>query len=378
MDNNSLKELQKITVPRNFSKGDYICYEGQPGTEMYIVLKGMVGIYLNDSMGNIKEVSKVTEGEFFGEMAIFDHLPRSASCIALKDTVCVAINEENIDNLFVCCPQIAKKLVATMSGRIRNLNHEIYKNNRRMKNRKVAKFSIPSAYAFSHVVSEPYQAPQYIDRAIHICPVCKEEVEVVGVRKNKLSQRRIDLDGQMNYYECNPLWYEVIGCPHCNYSNYYLSFFNIDEEEIEQVKQIVEEEHRPVIDTILNSTAFDNVVLRYLQTIHLHEHIHQDDMEMLGTLWLKLYWLVKDSGDQRFTKYCAKNAVKKLRTALDGNLIADADSKCHISLSFSYLLNYLGEKEDALEYCSIAAESSNPKLKEQALRLKNMIEKDRI
>lgn len=378
MDNNSLKELQKITVPKHFEQGDYICYEGQPGKEMYIVLKGTVGIYLNDSMGNLKEVSKATVGEFFGEMAVFDNLPRSASCIALEETTCVAINEENIDTLFTCCPDITKKLVAIMSGRIRHLNHEIYKSNRKSKTRKIAKFSIPAAYGFSHIVSEPYQAPQYTDHAVHICPVCKEEVPVVGIRKNRLSQRRMELDGQISYYECDPLWYEVIGCPHCHYCNYYLRFFNIEEEEITTVKKILEEEHKPVIESYPKPTNFDMMVIRYLQAIHLQEHINQDDTEMTGTLWLKLYWLVKNSGDQKFARYCAKNAVKKLRTALDGNLILDELSKGHIALSFAYLLSFLGEQEDALEYCSIASQCSSENVKEQALRLKNMIEKGRI
>ena len=375
MDVNSLKELQKITTPKSFTKGEYICYEGQPGNEMYIILKGLVGVYICSPIGAMTEVSRINEGEFFGEMAIFDSLPRSASCIALEDTVCVAINEENIENLFTCCPKIAKKLVVTMSGRIRHLNKELYKSNKKVRKRKVAKFTIPTAYGFSHIVSEPYQAPKYFQSATHVCPVCKEEVSTVGIKRNILSPRKIGVDGRIQYYECDPLWYEVMACPHCHYSNHYLNFFLVDTEEIETIKQLIKKEHLPVLERVEKKSAFDSLVHSYLQAIHINEHISQDDYELIGTLWLKLYWLGRDSGDQRFAKYCAKNSVKKLRVALDGEHIADDESKNYIALSLAYMLYVLEEKEDALDYCSLVTDCADSRIKDKALRLKIAIEK---
>ena len=86
MNAETIKQLQKVSVPRTFAKDEYICYEGQPGNEMYIILKGLVSICLTSAIGTLIEVDQLKSGDFFGEMAIFDNLPRSASCIALEDT----------------------------------------------------------------------------------------------------------------------------------------------------------------------------------------------------------------------------------------------------------------------------------------------------
>ena len=92
----TVRQLQKIAKPIVFTKDEYICYEGEPGNEMYIILKGLVGVYVTNAMGALVEVSQINVGDFFGEMAIFDKLPRSATCIALEDTICVAINKDNL------------------------------------------------------------------------------------------------------------------------------------------------------------------------------------------------------------------------------------------------------------------------------------------
>ena len=46
MQPETILQLKKISVPKQFFAKDYICHEGQPGNEMYIILKGSVGIYI--------------------------------------------------------------------------------------------------------------------------------------------------------------------------------------------------------------------------------------------------------------------------------------------------------------------------------------------
>ena len=94
----TIMQLRKISKPKQFAKDDYICQEGQPGNEMYIILKGSVGIFVTNTLGTLNQVATMTEGGFFGEMAIFDDLPRSASCIAMEDTICVAVDKSNLRN----------------------------------------------------------------------------------------------------------------------------------------------------------------------------------------------------------------------------------------------------------------------------------------
>ena len=96
----TLEQLRKISMPRQFPKDEYICYEGQLGNEMYIILKGEVGVFVTNPIGTLNQVATIGVGDFFGEMAIFDNLPRSASCIALEETIAVAVTKENLDAFY--------------------------------------------------------------------------------------------------------------------------------------------------------------------------------------------------------------------------------------------------------------------------------------
>ena len=127
-------ELEQISEPKYFDKDEYVCYEGQLGKEMYIVLRGSRGVYITGVLGNLTRVATISEGQFFGEMAIFDSKPRSASCIALEDTVCIAINKGNLQKFLATCPDMAEVILSGMSGRIRKLNEELYKRSQNNKN----------------------------------------------------------------------------------------------------------------------------------------------------------------------------------------------------------------------------------------------------
>ena len=94
MREETIAQLRKLSTPKTFVKDEYVCYEGQPGEEMYIILKGSVGVFVTGAIGTLNQVATIKSGDFFGEMAIFDSLPRSASCIALEDTVTVAVTKE--------------------------------------------------------------------------------------------------------------------------------------------------------------------------------------------------------------------------------------------------------------------------------------------
>mgnify|MGYP003294011621 CR=1 FL=1 len=135
MREETIAQLKKVSVPRMFPKNEYICHEGQPGNEMYIILKGTVGVFITSAIGTLTHVATIQSGNFFGEMAIFDNLPRSASCITLEDTITIAVTKDNLQEFLATCPDIAKQILEKMSERIRKLDAELYQNNRFVKNR---------------------------------------------------------------------------------------------------------------------------------------------------------------------------------------------------------------------------------------------------
>ena len=366
----TVKQLMAISKPITFAQNDYITAEGLPGSEMYIILKGSVGVYVTSALGTLTEISRIMAGDFFGEMSIFDNLPRSASCIALEDTICVSISQKNLTAFFTRCPDMAAKLLENMSGRIRRLDNQLYKTERFIQNLHAPKFTLPQIYSFSHVVEEPPHDLTYTQPVTETCPICGREITVLNLRRNIMRQRRIDPDRRVHYVECEPLWFEVLSCPYCHYSNHHLSFFRMIPFKREFIRRILKEQHDPVLEEKkFLSTPFDQLVVRYLQAIHINVAVNNSDSLLIGMLWTDLYWLACDSCDEAFSLYCAGKAVEYLASAVDGGQVKD-DERCSLALTLAHLLAVSGKNGEVDKYCDIAAQSSDSDVKTQAYRLK--------
>lgn len=376
MREETITQLRKISIPKQFAKNEYICYEGQPGNEMYIILKGSVGVFLTSAIGTLTQVATIKGGNFFGEMAIFDNLPRSASCIALEDTVTVAVTKENLQEFLATCPDMAKQMLENMSGRIRKLDDELYKNNRFVKNRHVPKFGIPMEYKGGHVVKKPYRDPQCIVEYKQACPICGKAVSVTDLKRNILEVRDFDMDCRIHYVGVNPLWHEVISCSHCHYTNHYLRFFGINNFEFEVVEKVLLNEHRPVVEARLEKRSeFDILVMKYLQAIHINEHINPGATVLIGGLWRSLYWMSKDVSDREFTLYCAKKAIEKFRAAMEEGRFFDATERASTALSLVNMMAFCGDWKEILRYADFALDCPDERVKERATRMKAQLER---
>lgn len=376
MQAETILQLKKISSPKQFAAREYVCSEGQPGSEMYIILKGSVGIFITSVIGTLTQVATIKVGDFFGEMAIFDNLPRSASCIALEDTMAVAITKDNLQEFMTTCPEIAKQMLENMSGRIRKLNMELYQNNRFVKNRHVPKFEIPVQYTMGHVIKAPYQDPQYINEYKQKCPICGKVVSVKDLKRNVLEEKGFEADCRIIYLGCDPLWTEVISCPHCYYTNHYLKFFGINNFEFEVVEKLLFTEHKPIVESRLDKRGdFDIMVIKYLQAININEHINPGANALIGSLWRNLYWLSKDASDTDFAMYCAKKTVEKYKLAVDQDEFPDKASKAAIALSLANLLVYCGERKELKNYIAIATESPDDRIRNRALQIMAKLER---
>jgi CRP-like cAMP-binding protein len=100
-----------------FRKGDIIFCEYEPGDTFYLIQSGRVQIV--KIMDDIeKTIDYLNPGEIFGEMAILDAAPRSASAIAVDNVKALEFNRENFEVLMMGNPQIALKLLKLLAKRI--------------------------------------------------------------------------------------------------------------------------------------------------------------------------------------------------------------------------------------------------------------------
>lgn len=105
-----------------FLAGQEIFAEGSQGDLMYVILEGEVEILKAAQAGSAKVLSTLGKGEFFGEMALIDDSPRSASAKAKIDTKLLGMNESVLDSYILTNPDFASKMIRNLAKRLRGAN----------------------------------------------------------------------------------------------------------------------------------------------------------------------------------------------------------------------------------------------------------------
>jgi CRP/FNR family cyclic AMP-dependent transcriptional regulator len=113
--------LEKLV--KTYQKADIIFSENSPGKEMYIVYSGKVGLYREDGSGKSKLLAVVGAGDFFGEMALVDDSPRSATAIAEEDdTRLLVLDKSKFTYLLRHQPDFALVVMGKLCRQLREAN----------------------------------------------------------------------------------------------------------------------------------------------------------------------------------------------------------------------------------------------------------------
>ncbi len=89
------ERLAALLRKRSLKKGEVLFRKGDEGNTLYIVRKGSVKIVLPSRTGDEFLPAIFAEGDFFGEMALLDGMPRSADAVALEQTEVLALNRRD-------------------------------------------------------------------------------------------------------------------------------------------------------------------------------------------------------------------------------------------------------------------------------------------
>jgi len=114
-------ELGKV-----YSDGEIIFKEGDVGEGMYVIQSGKINITKKATSGELV-IATLQSGEIFGEMALFDRLPRSATARASGNARILSIDKKKLFSTISRDPTLVFKLLESMSQRIRKLDEEFMK-----------------------------------------------------------------------------------------------------------------------------------------------------------------------------------------------------------------------------------------------------------
>ena len=118
-------KLDKSTFEKHlrfFNAGDVIFRETEEGNDMFVIVEGEVEIRKATGPSSNKTLTVLKKGDMFGEMAIIEKMPRSATAVAVKPTRLLVLNERLYESTMGSNPDFARKMNRVLSERIRRAN----------------------------------------------------------------------------------------------------------------------------------------------------------------------------------------------------------------------------------------------------------------
>lgn len=110
---------------QRYAANSVIFREGDPGQDMYIIQSGEVIISKKSQRSTQHVLAVLKNGDFFGEMSLFTSENRSATAIALKDSLILRIDKSSFDFMLSSNLPFAKKMITRLCERLKNADDQI-------------------------------------------------------------------------------------------------------------------------------------------------------------------------------------------------------------------------------------------------------------
>ncbi len=128
LSNENIQRILGVCSCEVFHTGRVIFEEGSQGDAFYIIIKGTVEIWKNYDKKDMNLVAIQGPGSFFGEMAIIDSLPRSATVKAIEEVHTLVISRQNFLKIVEENSSIALAIMRSMSSVLRSSTEKLFTN----------------------------------------------------------------------------------------------------------------------------------------------------------------------------------------------------------------------------------------------------------
>lgn len=125
LDEGDLRRLAGIARESNLAATETLFDQGDESDGLYIVVSGIIRIYLTADDTREATINLLEEGEVIGEMALLDGLPRSAGAAALTDAKLIFIPREPFMSLLDTTPRLARQIILMLCERLRAANSQV-------------------------------------------------------------------------------------------------------------------------------------------------------------------------------------------------------------------------------------------------------------
>jgi CRP/FNR family transcriptional regulator, cyclic AMP receptor protein len=111
------KALEEVTVPA----GRMLTEQGTIGREFFLIVEGQASVKRNN-----RKVATLGPGQYFGELALLDRRPRSASVISDTELILLVLGQRQFNAVLDAIPALSRKLLAAMATRLRESDDKAY------------------------------------------------------------------------------------------------------------------------------------------------------------------------------------------------------------------------------------------------------------
>ena len=125
LDADTLERVGRGMRTRRFRRGEVIFHLGDPGDALFIVMSGAIKIMLPSDTGDEAILATLRAGDVFGELALLDGAPRSATATALEPTETLVLPRAQFRELLATEPAIRDALLASLAAELRRLTNHV-------------------------------------------------------------------------------------------------------------------------------------------------------------------------------------------------------------------------------------------------------------
>ena len=119
-----LDALLQATEGQEYLDGEIICREGERGDSLYLLIDGTVDIVKGHGTPEELRLARLEAVNYFGEMAILDDRPRSATVVVTAEARLLTLSGESFQDLMLQMPEISFEICRSLSSRVRGLEAE--------------------------------------------------------------------------------------------------------------------------------------------------------------------------------------------------------------------------------------------------------------
>jgi CRP/FNR family cyclic AMP-dependent transcriptional regulator len=120
-----LVSLTRLTTRRTYPKDTVVFFENEEGDTFFVIVEGRIKVTILGDDGREVILTMLGPGDFFGEMALLDNEPRSATAIAIEQTELITLSRPDFQGSMTENPSIQAALIRILTARLRRANHQI-------------------------------------------------------------------------------------------------------------------------------------------------------------------------------------------------------------------------------------------------------------